>query len=417
MGDGDNILIHAMNSDSMYVFNYSDNTVEETEYDETQCVADKNIVDLADYLYLDYTKFQGRQAYIFNDEGTENIVWLESGSGMPIDMALHIRNNLTDKADYGGWFYIFKEGEITDEDSSVKKRVYAEGTFDNIMGYSGYYVYFEAFPVVGYYYADDGALLAEVWGTEPEDVGMVDLNGDGKNELVSGLIYGDGGYRVVVYSEFEDGIRYAFVSDTTDEKYYNAAGIWGFICEYLKDTNEVKFSYWIEEEQDYNKVNTIPIDFEALTWWTPDWVDDVTVESYDTYNEDNQGGWICGSIAERYLNQIAISRKYFIGEEDAEMREKYDLSDDYFPDGYAIVPTGDTIYYALDEDCEFIFIDWHNTFANDSRVSQYDEAHVTTRDYTVFEEYLDEYTSLGYQVFFYDIEDEKIKTVYETPLP
>jgi beta-lactamase regulating signal transducer with metallopeptidase domain len=289
MGEGDNILIHAMNSDSMYVFNYSDNTVKETEYDEAQCVADKNIVDLADYLYLDYTKFQGRQAYIFNDEGAENIVWLESGSGMPIDMALHIRNNLTDKADEGSSFYIFKEGEISDDDSSVNKKVYAEGTFDNIMGYSGYYVYFEAFPVEGYYYSDDGTLLAEVWGTEPEDVGMVDLNGDGKNELVSELIYGDGATRVVVYSEFEDGIRYAFVSDTTDEKYYNSTWFGEIICEYLKDTNEVKFSYWVEEEQDYNKVNTIPIDFEALTWWTAEWVDNVTVESYDTYNEDNQG--------------------------------------------------------------------------------------------------------------------------------
>jgi hypothetical protein len=78
---------------------------------------------------------------------------------------------------------------------------------------------------------------------------------------------------------------------------------------------------------------------------------------------------------------------------------------------------GDTIVYDFDEECEFIFIDWHNTFTNDSRVSQYDEAHVTTKDYTVFKEYLDEYTSLSHQVFFYDIEDEKIKTVYETPLP
>jgi hypothetical protein len=58
-----------------------------------------------------------------------------------------------------------------------------------------------------------------------------------------------------------------------------------------------------------------------------------------------------------------------------------------------------------------------NTFTNDSRVSQYDKVHVTTTDYTVFEEYLDEYTSLGHQVFFYDIEDGKIKTVYEAQLP
>jgi hypothetical protein len=127
-----------------------------------------------------------------------------------------------------------KEGEISDEDSSENKKVYAEGTFDNIMGYSGYYVYFEGFLIEGDYYADDGT-------------------------------------RVIVYSELEDGIRYAFVSDTTDEEYYNSLSWWEVICEYLKDTNEVKFSYWVEEEQDYNKVNTVPIEFEALTWLTPDW--------------------------------------------------------------------------------------------------------------------------------------------------
>jgi hypothetical protein len=231
-------------------------------------------------------------------------------------------------------------------------------------------------------------------------------------------MYADGGSSVVVYSEFEDGIRYAFVSDTTDEKYYNAAGYGGVICEYLKDTNEVKFSYWVEDEQDYNKVNTIPIDFEALAWWTPEWVDNVTTsEPYRTYTWGDQRDWLCGSISSITPTGTAITIKLFISEDDAEMREKYDLSDDDFPDGYAIVPVGDTIVYDFDEECEFIFIDWHNTFANDSRVSQYDEAHVTTRDYNVFKEYLDEYTSLGHQVFFYDIEDEKIKTVYEASLP
>lgn len=160
------------------------------------------------------------------------------------------------------------------EVDGMQEKVYAQGTFDNLMGYSGYYVYYEdIMPVDGYYYADDGTLLARVWGVNPEDVGFVDFDNDGKNELISTVMYGDGVYDVLVYSEFEDGIKLAYpVEDLFSEhEQYEATGLGSLMAEYLKDTNEIKVEYWISEEQGY-KSTTIPIDFEALTWSDADWI-------------------------------------------------------------------------------------------------------------------------------------------------
>lgn len=39
-----------------------------------------------------------------------------------------------------------------------------------------------------------------------------------------------------------------------------------------------------------------------------------------------------------------------------------------------------------------------------------------TRDYADFAKYLGTYTSLDHQVFFYDIKDEEVVCIYETPL-
>lgn len=149
--------------------------------------------------------------------------------------------------------------------------VYAQGSFDNIMGYSGYYVFYDTYPIDGYYYTEDGTPLVHVWGTVPEDVGIVDLDKDGKNELIANLEWSDGGSDVVVYKKSENVVQYAYCSYLLDEPYDNT-GVGSFRAEYLKNTNEVKLSYWIEAEQKY-KNSTYSIDYNRLIWWSDDWVD------------------------------------------------------------------------------------------------------------------------------------------------
>ena len=159
----------------------------------------------------------------------------------------------------------------TDEAESMK--VIYEGKFDNIMGYSGYYVYYDGFPCIGYYYSDNGSLLAEVWGTKPEDVSISDLDGDGKNELISDLTWGDGVTDVVVYREFDGEIRYAYCTDLLDEPFDNV-GIGSIGAEYLKETNKVKIWYWVAANQEIRE-KYYDINMDLLTWWKPDWMESI----------------------------------------------------------------------------------------------------------------------------------------------
>jgi len=304
--------------------------------------------------------------------------------------------------------------------------IVAEGTFDNVMGYSGHYVYYEGHPAEGYYYADDGTLLAYVWGTLPEEVGMVDLDGDSKNELIAQVEWMDGGEDVIVYKEYENGIRYASCSELLEESYDNY-GIGALQIEYLKATNEVTIEYWREDEQRY-RVATYSISCYPLTWWPPIWLNTATQEE-DAENEvaartfwGDPRDWTCGTIAEITKGTaqgtvISISLKYYVGAKDSEMIEKLGLTEDDFPSGISIEPVGDTKIYPLSDNCEFIFIDWSHDFENDSRVKKYDDVHISTNDFAVFEEYLATFKTLKWQVFFYDIQDGKIVAIYETWAP
>ena len=212
------------------------------------------------------------------------------------------------------------------------------------------------------------------------------------------------------------------------EEPYDNFGVGSLDAEYVKDTNQVKISYWTDAEQSY-KTSIYDIYLNSLTWWIPDWLD--TTSQYNNTSNETRGNefwgdqrdWTCGTISEIMPGTVngtefTISLKYFVSEDDSEMIRKLGLSQqEDFPSGYAIVPIGETRIYPISEKCEFIFIDWSHAFDNDSRVKSYEDTHVITDDYSVFQEYLDTYTSLNHQIFFYDIQDGKIQTIYETALP
>lgn len=115
--DSDMILIHKMNSDSMYIFDYKKNNVEQVVYDETRCTISSNLVNLFEYIKQDYTVFQSYQAYLADFSGTKGLIWLESGSGLPIDLALHIKLDWEDGSEDGEVKYIFQ----TEDTSSQSK--------------------------------------------------------------------------------------------------------------------------------------------------------------------------------------------------------------------------------------------------------------------------------------------------------
>lgn len=146
------------------------------------------------------------------------------------------------------------------------------GTFDNIMGYSGFYVYDNtyAFPY-GYFYAlEDGMSLciAENWGCSENDSYEVDINNDGENELICNVTYGDGAQATVIYYKNKGKIFRGFADDMLDHE-YDDLGIASTYSQYLPGENVVEIHYWIEDLQDYKsdkyKIDLDKIIFDVFT--------------------------------------------------------------------------------------------------------------------------------------------------------
>lgn len=147
---------------------------------------------------------------------------------------------------------------------------YTAGTFDELMGCSGYYIYEnEYIYTTGYYYSEEGELLAETWGAGKDGDFIVDLNGDGTSELVSNCMwYADGAMATGVYYKKDSQILYGYADDLLDEEFDN----WGVLSEYsryLPEENVVEIFYWIDEKESYDskkyKIDLDKIEFSELT--------------------------------------------------------------------------------------------------------------------------------------------------------
>ena len=147
---------------------------------------------------------------------------------------------------------------------------YTAGTFDELMGCSGYYIYEnEYIYTTGYYYSEEGELLAETWGSGIDGDFIVDLNGDGTSELVSNCMwYADGAMATGVYYKKDSQILYGYADDLLDEEFDN----WGVLSEYsryLPEENVVEIFYWIDKKEGYDskkyKIDLDKIEFSELT--------------------------------------------------------------------------------------------------------------------------------------------------------
>lgn len=151
---------------------------------------------------------------------------------LPVDEKVNIQENSQD---------------ITDNENIVR------GEFADIMGYSGYTLRdkTKVYPHQTFYYAvegDEEFLIAYSWNfEEKEDDYIVDIDGDGVNELVCNCTYGDGGQNVIVYKREGYRIYQSFAGDLSNIDYVHTGPIRP-LCYYRPLENVVEILYHKDSE-------------------------------------------------------------------------------------------------------------------------------------------------------------------------
>ncbi len=132
---------------------------------------------------------------------------------------------------------------------------FTAGIFENLLGHNGFYIYdyfCGMWNLAEYYALEDDELicLAESWGGEPSDY-MIDVDGDGDNELICNVMYlGDGAQRTVIYDYDGKQVLRGSLDGLLDEE-YDDYGVWSTGSEYLPDENVVKIRFWRDELEDF----------------------------------------------------------------------------------------------------------------------------------------------------------------------
>lgn len=116
-----------------------------------------------------------------------------------------------------------------------------------------------------YYTITEGkpVLIAESWGVLGWGNDYVrDIDGDGENELLCNVVWGDGAERGVVY-DYADGQVYAGnMEDLLDEP-YDDWGVASLGCEFLGEENVVRIWFWKEALGDYEE-KQYAVDLEKI---------------------------------------------------------------------------------------------------------------------------------------------------------
>ncbi|MCH5256582.1 MAG: hypothetical protein J1D87_04780 [Lachnospiraceae bacterium] len=141
---------------------------------------------------------------------------------------------------------------------------YTTGYFDELMGYSGYYIYMWSFPNIhGFYFSDEGELLAETWGSGKDGDFIIDLNGDGVSELLSNLMWtGDGVTKTGIYYKKGSQIQFGYADDIFDVEYDNI-GVTSEYSYYIPEEKVVEIFYWRSDKDDFES-KKYQIDLEKI---------------------------------------------------------------------------------------------------------------------------------------------------------
>lgn len=121
------------------------------------------------------------------------------------------------------------------------------------------------FPYEYYFYDKTGKLLAETWGSGENYA--VDVDGDGEHELISNLVYGDGGQEGVIFKREGDEIYEGDLFDLMDEEYVNLSYA-SQSARYLPKEDAVEISYTVQQGAEYeSKTKKYKIDLNKITFY------------------------------------------------------------------------------------------------------------------------------------------------------
>ena len=120
--------------------------------------------------------------------------------------------------------------------------------------------------IMDFYDAETGENLAQVWGMHwfGDDSHFVDLDGDGRNELISSVLWGDGASDVEIYLERDGKILRGAGTDLIPEEklpHFTSLGMIG--AHYLPETNQVQARWWNDQEQRH-ETQVFDIDIDRL---------------------------------------------------------------------------------------------------------------------------------------------------------
>lgn len=137
--------------------------------------------------------------------------------------------------------------------------------FDNLLGAKGFFLGVNAWGWMyerGYYAVTEGKpiLMADSWGSGDDYIR--DIDGDGENELLCNVIWGDGACRGVVYDYVDGQVYGGAMEDLLDEP-YDDWGVGSYGCAFLSEENVVSIWFWKEALGDYEEKKYV-VDLEKI---------------------------------------------------------------------------------------------------------------------------------------------------------
>lgn len=130
--------------------------------------------------------------------------------------------------------------------------------FDNLLGAKGFSLGLRPWGWMyerGYYMVTEGkpVLIADSWDSyQSGDDYVRDIDGDGENELLCNVVWGDGACRGLVYDYADGQIFVGAMEDLLDEP-YDDWGVASFGCQFWEEENVVRIWYWKDELDDYEE--------------------------------------------------------------------------------------------------------------------------------------------------------------------
>lgn len=137
--------------------------------------------------------------------------------------------------------------------------------FDNLLGVEGFFLGLNPWGWMyerGYYAVTEGKLVLMADSFGGKDDYARDIDGDGENELLCNVIWGDGAYRGVVYDYADGQIYVGNMEDLLDEP-YDDFGVGSFGCEFLGEENVARIWFWKEALGDYEE-KKYEVDLEKI---------------------------------------------------------------------------------------------------------------------------------------------------------